>query len=400
MLKILKKKSLNTWGLLLPLTVFTKEIGMMEIGGIQFDIISYPFFIIAFSVFFLTRKLSFSKNEVIVFTLIFISGLIVNILMELPIVKFFKQFIPIFIMYFVVKVIIKSNNPVLVFEQYVKYAVVAAMIGVVQLILKPMGILLLTPFSGYFIDSVALEPSHYVIMTLPAVLYLYLKKEFSWKFWLILATILLTLKLTALLSLGTFYIIINYRNFFKLIVGGALVIGISFYIVETVPEFTDRILPALSYLESGKLEDVNNMTTFSFISNAEVAYNNFMETYGLGVGLGGHETTYIRNFNIPIYSDSWYGLNYKSAHALPIRIFSELGVLGMFLLFMLFYKSLKIKNEVFKVIALASLGHFIAKFFKLGSYFDYGTIFFLVIIITMIILDKKERKELNKGFTI
>lgn len=397
MLNNINKNQLNIWGLLLPLTIFTKEIGLVEVGGIQLDIISYPFFIIAFSIFFLTRTLSFSKNEIIVFTLILVSGIIVNILMELPIIKFFKQFIPIFIMYVVSKVIIIRNNPILIFEQYVKYAVIAAIIGVIQLLLKPIGILLLTPFSGYFIDSVALEPSHYVIMMLPAVLYLYLKKEFSWKFWLILATILFTLKLTALLSLGTFYIIINYRKFFKFIVAGTIVLAIGYNIVESVPEFADRILPALAYFESGKLEDVNNMTTFSFISNAEIAYKNFIDTYGLGVGLGGHETTYTRNFNIPIYSDSWYGLNYKSAHALPIRIFSELGILGLFILFMLFYKALKIKHEVFKVVALASLGHFIAKFFKLGSYFDYGTIFFLVMIITMIILDRKQR---NKGSSI
>lgn len=400
MLTSLNKKRLNIWGILLPFMAFTKEIGMVEIGGIQFDMIGYPFFLIAFFVFFLTRKLSFSKNELIVFSLIFISGIIVDILLNLPMSRLFKQFTPIFIMYFVAKVILIKNNPILVFEQYVKYAVIAAIIGIIQFLLKFIGILFLTGYSGYFIDSVALEPSHYVIMMLPSVLYFYLKKEFSWKFWLILTTILLTLKLTAFLSLGLFYIIINYRKIFKFILSGIIVITIGFYIVETVPEFADRIMPVLVYFKSGKLEDVNNMTTFSFISNAEIAYDNFINTYGLGVGLGGHETTYIRNFNTPIYSDDWYGLNYKSAHALPIRIFSELGILGIYIFYMVFYKSLKIRSEIFKIIALSSLGHFIAKIFKLGSYFDYGSIFFLVTIIMMIILDKKERKKLYKGFNI
>jgi len=56
---------------------------------------------------------------------------------------------------------------------------------------------------------------------------------------------------------------------------------------------------------------------------------------------------------------------------------------------MLFYKSFKIKHLAYSTIAFASLSHFIAKSFKLGSYFDYGTIFFLIVIIISITKDKK-----------
>jgi len=106
--------------------------------------------------------------------------------------------------------------------------------------------------------------------------------------------------------------------------------------------------------------------------------------------LGGHETTYQRNFTgVDIHSDKWYGTNMKSAHSLLIRVTSELGVLGLFILLMLFYKSFGIKNIEYQIIAWASLSHFVTKFYKSGSYFDYGTIFFLVIIITMIKLDKR-----------
>lgn len=400
MLEKLNKKQLNIWGKLLPLTVFTKEIGMVSVGGAGIDIISYPFFIIAFTVFFLSKKLSITKIELIIFTLILIIGILVDKWMDLPVILFFRQFIPIIIIYFSAKYIIMSNNPTLVFERYVDYAVIAAMIGVVQFALKLVGILFLTDYAGLFIDSVALEPSHYVVMMLPSVLYLYLKKEFSWKFWLILATILLTLKLTALLSIGAFFIIINLQKKWKFLLIGMLVLTMGAYIIESVPEFADRFNTALVYFKSGDIQDVQNMTTFSFISNLQIATQNFVNTYGFGVGLGGHETTYLRNFNVPIFSEHWYGLNYKAAHSLTIRIISELGILGIFVFFMMFYKSLKIKDAAFRAVTLASLGHFIAKSFKLGSYFDYGTIFFLAMIIVMIKMDKKKRKQGKKGLNI
>jgi hypothetical protein len=392
------KKNLNLWGKLLPLTIFTKEIGMVNLGGIQFDIISYPFFMVAFSIFLLTGKLSINKKESIIFLWILVAGVVIDIIMNLPLILFFKQYIPIILMYFSVKYILLSNNPIYVFERYIDYAVIAAVIGVVQLMLKPMGILFLTDYAGFFIDSVALEPSHYVVMILPAVLYLYLKKEFTWKFWVLFITVLFTFKLTALLSIIVFFIIVNLRQYWKFLIITIPIVYAGIYFVNTIPEFSDRVNAAFVYVEGGNLQDVRNMTTFSFFSNFDVATNNFINTYGLGVGLGGHETTYLRNFDFHLVRDSWYGLNYKSAHALTIRIISELGILGFFIFFMLFYKSLKIKDTGYKAVALSSLGHFIAKSFKLGSYFDYGTIFFLVMIIVLIKLDKKKRKEKKRSF--
>jgi hypothetical protein len=398
MFKKIDKRNLSLWGKLLPLTIFTKEIGMVNLGGIQFDIISYPFFIVAFSVFLLTGKLSINKKEAIIFLWILVAGVVIDIMLNLTLILFFKQYISIILMYFSIKYILLSNNPIYVFEKYVDYAVIAAVIGVVQLMLKPMGILLLTDYAGFFIDSVALEPSHYVVMVLPTVFYLYLKKEFSWKFWILLVTVLLTFKLTALLSIVAFFIIVNLRQYWKFLIITIPIVYAGIYFVNTIPEFSDRVNAAFVYIEGGNLQDIRNMTTFSFFSNLDIATNNFVNTYGLGVGLGGHETTYLRNFDFHLVQDSWYGLNYKSAHALTIRIISELGILGIFIFFMLFYKSLKIKDTGYKAVALASLGHFIAKSFKLGSYFDYGTIFFLVIIIVLIKLDKKKRKEKKGSF--
>jgi Tfp pilus assembly protein PilZ len=55
----------------------------------------------------------------------------------------------------------------------------------------------------------------------------------------------------------------------------------------------------------------------------------------------------------------------------------------------IFIKSLQIKQANLRAIALASYASFIAKFFKTGSYFEYGTIIFLVLILVSIKQDNK-----------
>jgi len=115
--------------------------------------------------------------------------------------------------------------------------------------------------------------------------------------------------------------------------------------------------------------------------------------------LGGHDTMYYRNLELFIetpFDNKFWGINSKSAHSLLIRIISELGVIGILLLSIILIKSLQIKQTNLRAIALASYASFIAKFFKTGSYFEYGTIIFLVLILVSIKLDNDNKVHLNK----
>ncbi len=376
--------------LFLPFTVFTKEIGMFKVGTIDIDIISYPFFILSFVLFFTTQKILISKKEAFVFFFILLIAIVNILLFDLPFMPFFKQYLPLVIFYFVTKTIMTLVNPIYIFEKYVDYAIIAAWIGIAQFLLKFVGIRFLTPFPDFFIDSVALEPSHYIVMILPAFIYFYEKKIFNWKFFLLLLTLVLTFKLTGLLAFTTYYFIRNIKRFKTLVFVMPFIFFGLIYIINNNADFEKRVNSAVNFTENKDIGAIDNLTTFSFISNLQIAEDNFLNTYGVGIGLGGHETIYIRNFSDDIFSDKWYGTNMKSAHCLLIRIMSELGVPGFFVLFMLFYKTFKIKQFEYQVVAWASLSHFVVKFFKIGSYFDYGTIFFLVMIITVITLDKRE----------
>jgi len=390
------KNYYNFAAIFLPLTIFTKEIGMFTISSINIDLIGYPFFILSFVLFFITRNISISNNETIVFAIILFMGLIQSFILNLPIIIFFKQFIPIAIFYFVIKSILTYRDPIYIFDKYVQYAMVAAYLGLLQFVLKLVGIKFLTGHSQLFIDSVALEPSHYVVMMIPAMIYYFEKRNFNKNFFILTLTLVLTFKLTALLSFATYYFLRNIKNFKTMVFISPLILLISIYIINHNEEFGKRIDSAVIFMETNDMSSIENMTTFSFISNLEVATENFIDTFGVGTGLGGHETTYGRIFRgIDIYSDDWVGMNMKSAHSLLIRIISELGLFGLIILFLLFYKSYSIRNFEYRVVAWASLSHFVAKFFKTGSYFDYGSIFFLVMIIVMIRLDYQDSKSIE-----
>jgi O-antigen ligase len=97
---------------------------------------------------------------------------------------------------------------------------------------------------------------------------------------------------------------------------------------------------------------------------------------------------YYKYFEGKPFSKSFdFGVNYNSAHSLTIRILSEAGLLG-FLVFLIFLRKKyiqPIKNDrnilMFHVISLACIGHFLSKSLKLGGYIDYGTPFFLTLLI-------------------
>ena len=75
-----------------PLTIFTKEVGLYHVGTVAIDVISYPIFVLTFVLLFMAKKLSVSKNEAIIFSIILLIGVVNSLLFVYPIVLFFKQF--------------------------------------------------------------------------------------------------------------------------------------------------------------------------------------------------------------------------------------------------------------------------------------------------------------------
>lgn len=365
------------------LAIFSRELGKGSLFGIDFDWISYPFYILYFLVLILTLRLSFDRYLIALFTFLTIGGVYAKVTMGLSFIPLLKQLTPIIIIYTVVSYVIRKNNVKDLFTLYIKFAVVSAILGLIQLVLKILGFKFLTDFSWYNIDSIAEEPSHFAVILLPAVIYTLQKfKQFKKEFILLFVVMILTFNLTAYFVFGLMSLIIYRKiHYLLLILPLVVIIGNFLYINDPLIQF--RIDETVKYLVKPDIRNTHG-TPLSFFSNFQVATFSVSKNPISGSGLGGHEEMYYRYFaNNPFSELSYlFGLNAKSAHSLIIRIFSELGFIGFILFLYSIFRVFAINHKSeFHVIGLACLSHFLCKTLKLGNYFDLGTPFFFLIAI-------------------
>jgi len=378
----------------LPLTVFSKEIGMLEIGGVQLDLIAYPLFVIVFAYNILNGRIRFQKVDLLFGSWLLFGGICGMLFFGNSGANFLKQLIPVFLIFSSIRSSINVENIEEIFSVYFKFAIVAALIGFVQLILKSVfGYLFLTNLSALALDSVALEPSHYVAIVLPALIYKIEKKEFDICFWIVAASVAFTFKLTAFLSI-LLYFVVTSRKFGRLAASISIACLLFYLFVDLQSEQFDRIASLLKYLQDGDLYEMQNLTTLSFVSHFNVAMESLKSTFGMGVGLGGHPVVYNKVFPVNMFTlNSAFGLNIQSAHSLVIRIISELGIPGISMLLAVVYRVGKLPRQGACLIAYASLSHFAVKSIKLGGYFDYGTMFFLILI--LVIIEANDKRSQN-----
>ena len=137
--------------------------------------------------------------------------------------------------------------------------------------------------------------------------------QYKNEFWILLISLVLTLKLTAFLSLFLIYILIKrrIRNWFF-----AVPIGYLFFLyLITFDQYSFRLFSTFNYLFFGEYYDIIHGTPLSFLSNLSVAIdsaNNFI----FGGGLGSHPYDYDLYFknNDRFGVDYQFGMNKNSGH--------------------------------------------------------------------------------------
>ena len=369
--------------LMVVVSIFSRELGKGSLFGLDFDWISYPFYVLFFLGLLLTNRFFIDKFIFSFFIVILFGGIYSKLYLNLALQPFFKQFLPIFVIFSSVSYVIRRNDIQSLFELYIKGVVLSAILGVIQLILKLFGIKFLTQFSWINIDSIAEEPSHYAAILLPGIVYCLINyKIFKKEFYLLIFTLIFTFNLTAYVVFSLMLLIVYRKIYYLLLVLPILgALGVYLYNIDPLIKF--RIDESANYLITQDIKNTHG-TPLSFFSNLQVALNNVKLNPISGSGLGGHEEMYYKYFSNNPFSrlDYLFGLNAKSAHSLSIRVLSEIGVVG-FLLFI--YNLCKVflieKNTKYYAIALASFSHFLCKTLKLGNYFDLGTPFFFLMIV-------------------
>ena len=363
--------------------IFSRELGLGTLFGLDIDWISYPIYVTFFGFLLVSLKLSISKKMLLVFFLITTSSLLTKFYLNLSVLPLIKQILPILLIYTVTDFILRRVSLEHIFGIYIKFAVVASVIGYLQFILRFFGILLFTDSPANRIDSIAQEPSHFAVIILPALIYTYInKKNFRLEFITVLIAVILTQNVTAL-SVFALSLILIHRKVKYLIVSIPILSLITIYLYEISQGFKLRADGMIDYI---LYQDIKNLqgTPLSFFSNFQVAIHNISINPLFGSGLGGHEESYYRYYNIQSFSTLQYlfGLNAKSGHSLSIRVLSELGLIGFGIYVYVLGQTLLIKATSKQyAISLACLSHFLCKSLKLGNYFDLGTPFFLLVLI-------------------
>ena len=378
----------------LVLTIFSRELGKGTLMGFDIDWISYPFYVVAFAALLILGKLDFDQYVLTLFTIVIVGSILAKLYLGLTFGPLGKQILPIVLIYTVCSYILRRVHITSIFRLYIKFALVAAIIGIIQFLLKFLDVHVLTTYSHYKVDSIAEEPSHFAAIILPAVIYTFLERDrFRWQSIVILIAMLLSFNVTAYIVFF-FSLLIIYKKFYHalLVVPTLIYLGYFFYSID--PNVQYRVDGMIEYYWERSLESLHG-TPLSFLSNLEVAFYSVGRNPLFGAGLGGHEEMYYRYFGLNKFSNLEYlfGLNAKSAHCLTIRVLSELGLVGFISFMIVLVKPLLIsRKSIYFPIGLACLSHFMCKALKLGNYFDLGTPFFFLLIIYVYRTYKRESK--------
>lgn len=363
-------------------SVFSKEVGHATIAGIDYDLIGYNFCVIYLLIMF--KDFYFNRSMLFYFGFLLIAGIISKLYLNYLFAPFWKQYIPLVVIYSVTYDVFKRCNYRDLFEIYFQFAFYSAIFGYIQLFVKvATGIQLLTKYSGWFIDSVAYEPSHYAVLMMPAAVYamMYFKRHVT-KSIVVIGAVILTFSSTAIMAM-LISVALLYQGFFYFL----LILPLLYFVFTTflvqVESLRSRLEGFTDYFEYGTFNKVKSATSISFLSNTEVAIQSLKENPLLGSGLGGHEEMYKDYYANSYFRFHYlYGINANSGHNLLIRIVSETGLLGAFLYIRAIFVGLIFNPSVpHRIISIACFSHFFCRAMKLGGYFDYGTPFFAMMMI-------------------
>lgn len=256
-------------------------------------------------------------------------------------------------------------------------------------------------------NSVFREPSHFASTIIPSLAY-YLNnfKKNVIQILIISISLIITYSVTAyilLFILISIYFLYFLKKFNKNLFYLSILLFFFFLIILInldLNKFTDRYyLNLLDFLNTNSINTNKNLTLWSVITSIKVNIFTALH-YPFGVGLGNFNLAYydvLSNFIYDyhffygpvqnVYAEDslfWYaktvGFN-DHGHSLLFRIVSELGLISLiFLALLLFFVFglFSLDKKLF-AIYLCVLIFLLGKFFKLSSYFLYGTPIFLAL---------------------
>lgn len=287
------------------------------------------------------------------------------------------------------------------FSMYLSLAVVLAGVGIIQYVSYTLRFRPGYDYSWFFnnwkvvgppdrhirVNSIFPEPAMYCMFLAPASFVAiarmagFSKERISLlsAIVIVIAVIISTSSLGFIsLFIGVLLVIINMRKFSILLVGGIIGVGGVGAAYNFDEGFKLRADSAMAAVLEGNLKaESSDMSTFTLLNNAWIAYNVAKNRPLIGGGLGSHASSFERyslSGQEGFFSE---GLNKQDGNSLLVRIVSESGIPAAILVLLFLFSKYLMKSGGGKrddwVVQNAILVYLIVVLFRNGHYFVCGT---------------------------
>lgn len=365
-----------------------------------------------------------TKNFFIICLVLLVHG-VINISVENDnILSFIIQYVSIIVSYLAFSSVIDGYSSKRIFTVYWKAAFVMSVIGILEIVLSIANISITEIFPYLFVNhfyedkiiwripriaSICNEPSFLGYFLAPAmflILYSVFEKEnhyieFDGKIKKIEAFCIFLVYLMTFSTVAYMGIVIAFSLIFmqqkKLLKKVALpfisvACMISLYV--SVPDFKMRIDDTYNAFFSDYFDSRNiNLSTFTYYANSRVAIKSVAETYGCGSGLGSYKYQFDK-FNIGSWNNSNLNLNREDGNSMLYRIPVELGLPGLFVVFLFLYFCFPKFSKTKKIYAMSILTLLIMTMIRMGNY-TYGGIWLYIALYLK--LYREDKREINEN---
>jgi len=265
-----------------------------------------------------------------------------------------------------------------VFRTYTMMSFWIAVLGIIIMVYN-----LVVSHKWVPLESIMLEPAHYATVVVPAYYYALKSKAFPrYIFIILLLSVLLSGSSVGLLALCLSILLVPDRiRVFRLVLGSLYAVVFIFAVYMFYEPLRLRVDDTVKAVATDDFNGVN-LSAYALVSNLYVARKSFEQHPIVGSGLGSHELShekYIYSIKgIEGFKDQ-IELNAKDAGSLALRVMSDLGLIGLFLVayFLVMNYCGDRKHPQIMYISKALLLYFFCKLLREGHYFSPEMYFFV-----------------------
>lgn len=324
--------------------------------------VSYVVFVFLFPFFFM--RYGVPKYPVLLFVPLLVAGVTYCAVGLNSYQQFFKVFIGFFTSVLFYHYVIEAYNFDLkrLFRYYMYAAVIVSVIGIFQLVSFKVGFIYGYDFRWIFnkwgyirgglglrLNSIFGEPAYFAAVVAPAFfvsLYnfttpnpLYISRK-----WSVVVMVAYALTYSSLGIGGIFLAIVLLLLNLGFVKYAIIVVPLFLFLFkfsyENVPEFQDRYDGTVEVFGTGNYSSYQiNGSSFVLYNNYHVATENFKRHPLLGTGLGSHPTAFDKYSLTNLEGAVEIDFNKMDANSMFLRLMSETGLYGLFVIFFLLFSS-------------------------------------------------------------